>query len=278
MAGARLISSASTSWAKIGPGRNSGSLVRMSSAVCAGDVARQHVGRELDAGEVQPGRGRQRAGGERLGHAGHVVEEHVPAGEQAGQHEAELGALAHDGALDLVEQAVGGRGGGEARLALQVGGGGPGTPTPGGGRWLAVTVSDAFEVVEQAVEVAVEEPGTWHEHAAPVDPVGADGLPQGRWEHPLDLGVVGGVVEVQAVVRPQPFGGDGDDAGAGARRQQRVAVARAWGRCGRCDGGAPGEAARRPPARTRCAVRRGRATAGARPGSRRTPRRGPAGR
>ena len=62
--------------------------------------------------KCEPGGGGQRAGCERLGDTGDVVEEHVTAGEQARQHEAELRPLADDGALDLVEQSVGGARGG----------------------------------------------------------------------------------------------------------------------------------------------------------------------
>ena len=44
-----------------------------------------------------------RAGGERLGHAGHVVEQHVPVGEQAGHDQLQRRPLADDRLADLVD-------------------------------------------------------------------------------------------------------------------------------------------------------------------------------
>ena len=69
----------------------------------AGDVAGQQVGGELQAAEVQPERLGQRAGGQRLAEAGVVLEQHVAAGEDAGQHERERVPLADHDLLDRVE-------------------------------------------------------------------------------------------------------------------------------------------------------------------------------
>src|SRR5690606_28403380 len=69
-----------------------------------------------DAREVEPGGGCEGARHERLGDAGHVVEQHVAVGEQAGEHELEHVALADDGLLDLREQALRGAGGSGDRV------------------------------------------------------------------------------------------------------------------------------------------------------------------
>jgi DNA-directed RNA polymerase subunit beta' len=70
------------------------------------DVRREHVGRELHTREVQTGGGREGARHERLGHARHVVEQHVAIREQTGEDELEHVALAHHGLFDLVQQAL----------------------------------------------------------------------------------------------------------------------------------------------------------------------------
>ena len=71
-----------------------------------GHVGGQEVGRELDAAEAEPARLCEGPRCERLRDPGHVLEQHVPVGEEAEQHQLELLALADDGALDLVEQAA----------------------------------------------------------------------------------------------------------------------------------------------------------------------------
>ena len=101
--GARLISSASRRLAKIGPGRNSNSSVALVPDRRAGDVGREQIGRELHAREAEAGDRRERARRQRLCEPGDVLEQHVPVGEQAREHELEQVALADDGALDLVE-------------------------------------------------------------------------------------------------------------------------------------------------------------------------------
>ncbi len=73
-------------------------------------VARQQVGRELDAGEAQARDRGERPGGERLREARDVLEQDVPVGEQAGEDECQPVPLADDRALDLVEDVTRPRG------------------------------------------------------------------------------------------------------------------------------------------------------------------------
>ncbi len=54
------------------------------------DVARQHVGRELDAGEAEAGRRGDRPRGKGLGDSWDVVEQHMSTGEQGGNDEFQL--------------------------------------------------------------------------------------------------------------------------------------------------------------------------------------------
>ncbi len=79
---ARLISSASTIWAEIGPARNSKSAVFMVVDGDAGDVAGQDVRRELDALEFAAGGFREAARQRRLADAGHVFDKQVSGAEQ----------------------------------------------------------------------------------------------------------------------------------------------------------------------------------------------------
>ena len=70
----------------------------------AEDVAGQQVGRELDAAERAvdaPGDGPRE---NRLADAGHVLQQHVPAGQQGRQHLADGLALAQQDRLDVVLQ------------------------------------------------------------------------------------------------------------------------------------------------------------------------------
>ena len=105
-----MISSASTMVAKIGPGWNSKRLLRRVVDRHAGDVARQQVGRELDAAVRALHRGRERAGELRLAGAREVLEEHVALGEQAGEREPRHVLLAEDGLLDVADELVEGVG------------------------------------------------------------------------------------------------------------------------------------------------------------------------
>ena len=63
----------------------------------AGDVRRQQVGRELHASRPPPSARGDGAGQRRLAGAGHVLEQHVTAAEQRGDHQLDDGALAVDG-------------------------------------------------------------------------------------------------------------------------------------------------------------------------------------
>ena len=103
---ARLTSSARTMLAKMPPGRNSNSLVPRFHTDTPGHVGRQQVGGELDAvpGAVdRPGDG---LGQHRLAHAGHVLDQQVPVGHQAGQRHLDDLALALDDPLDVADEGV----------------------------------------------------------------------------------------------------------------------------------------------------------------------------
>ena len=102
LAGARLISSASSRLVNTGPRRM---LKRLGLRVVdrvAGDVAGHQVGRELDAREAAVERLRQRAHQQRLAQAGHAFDQHVAAGEQRDQDLVEHLGLADEGLGDLV--------------------------------------------------------------------------------------------------------------------------------------------------------------------------------
>ena len=97
---ARLISSASTTWATIGPGAElelAGALVVDRDA---GDVARQQVGRELDALEGAAGRARQALGQHRLADAGHVLDQQMPGGREPDDGQLGLGVFSNQDLLD----------------------------------------------------------------------------------------------------------------------------------------------------------------------------------
>ena len=96
--GARLISSASTTLAKIGPVREperavAGRLVLLEQ-LRAGDVARHEVGRELHARERQLERLRERLHQQRLGEPRHADEQRVAAREERGDEVVDDGAAA----------------------------------------------------------------------------------------------------------------------------------------------------------------------------------------
>ena len=106
LAGARLISSASSRFVKTGPERGvelAGLLV-----VDPGpdEVGRDEVRRELDALEVAADRLGERLDGHRLGQAGHALDEQVAAGQEGDDHPLEQVVLADDDLLDLVQQAL----------------------------------------------------------------------------------------------------------------------------------------------------------------------------
>jgi hypothetical protein len=68
----------------------------------ADDVAGQQVGRELDALEVTADRGRERAAGQRLGNAGHPLEQHVSVGQQRHHQRVDDLGLTDDGLRERV--------------------------------------------------------------------------------------------------------------------------------------------------------------------------------
>ena len=90
----RLISSARTMFAKTGPGLNSNCLGLRVEDRDAQHVAGQQVGRELDAAELAVDAAGQRPGQDGLADAGHVFDQHVPAGEQPDQQQIDRTACA----------------------------------------------------------------------------------------------------------------------------------------------------------------------------------------
>jgi hypothetical protein len=70
----------------------------------ADEVAGHEVGGELHARELQPQRHRQGVRQRGLADAGHVLDEQVPAGHQAGHAVLDLRALAHDDRANLIDQ------------------------------------------------------------------------------------------------------------------------------------------------------------------------------
>ena len=107
---ARLISSTSTTLAKIGPGAELELALLLVVDREAGDVGRLQVRRALDARRRRAlDRLRDRAGEDGLRGAGDVLEEHVAAADQRGDDELDLLALAVDDGLDVVDEAVGER-------------------------------------------------------------------------------------------------------------------------------------------------------------------------
>ena len=115
MGGARLISSASTTELKIGPGMEAEGLRALVVDRHAQHVGGQEVARELHAGVLEPERCRQRLGEGGLAHAGDVLDEEMPARQEAGERQAQRVVLADDDAAQLGKhqgQACGGGGAG----------------------------------------------------------------------------------------------------------------------------------------------------------------------
>ena len=77
--------------------------------VGADDVARQQVGRELDAAELQAQARREGLRQQRLGRARRAFEQHMAAAEQRHQHQVDGVGLADHGLGDLRADAVGQR-------------------------------------------------------------------------------------------------------------------------------------------------------------------------
>ncbi len=97
---ARLISSASSTFAKIGPRRKTNSPSRWSKTLTPEDVARQEIARELNATQLAPHGLGESAGQRRLADAGHVLDEDVPAGEQRDERQLDRLWLSLEGLLD----------------------------------------------------------------------------------------------------------------------------------------------------------------------------------
>ena len=76
----------------------------------AHDVAGEEVGRELDALELDAEGGAKGFDKERLGEAGHALEQHVAIGQQGDQQAFDDGILADDGLPDFSAEFLGPRG------------------------------------------------------------------------------------------------------------------------------------------------------------------------
>jgi hypothetical protein len=107
---ARLISSARISCEKTGPGRKRNSLRSRSKIETAGDVGRQQVAGELDAGELQAEQAGQSMGQGGLAQARQIFDQQVAAGKQAGGGEADFVRLAEDDFVGASEHGVEGAG------------------------------------------------------------------------------------------------------------------------------------------------------------------------
>ena len=105
---ARLISSASTTWLKIGPGPELELLGLLVVDRQAGHVRRQQVRRELDAPERAAEAARDGLRQDRLAGPGHVLDQEVTAAQQRDEGEAHLVVLADDDAFDIGEDSIAG--------------------------------------------------------------------------------------------------------------------------------------------------------------------------
>ena len=99
--GARLISSASTTELKIGPGWKRNACAALVEDRHAEHVGGQEVARELDARVLEAERRRERLRERRLADARDVLDQQVAAREQAGEREAQRLVLADDDAGEL---------------------------------------------------------------------------------------------------------------------------------------------------------------------------------
>ena len=142
LAGARLISSASSRLPKTGPSSVSNAPVSGADAR-ADEIRRDEVGRELDAAEAAAENAASVLTVSVLARPGDALQQDVPAGEQRDEHALEHRVLADDDTLALVEHLLE-RGGGLHR-GVAVGGesGGTsdepdGTRLMGVGSWLSV--------------------------------------------------------------------------------------------------------------------------------------------
>ena len=105
LAGARLTSSASSTWQKIGPLRRTNSFCLAVEDVGAGHVGRQQVGRELDALILHAEDAGEGLGQRGLGDAGHAFEQDVAAGQQGDEELMRDRLHADDDAADLRQRA-----------------------------------------------------------------------------------------------------------------------------------------------------------------------------
>ena len=108
LGGVRLISSASSTWAKIGPRTKRSARVPpvVVEHLGAGDVGRHQVRRELDPLEAQVEDLGQGADQQRLGQAGHAGQQAVAAGEERDQQLIDGLVLADDDLAQLVADAA----------------------------------------------------------------------------------------------------------------------------------------------------------------------------
>ena len=98
---ARLISSANTTLAKIGPGAKTELLRPRVVQAAAGDVGRQEVGRELDAVERAGHAAGHGLAHQCLAHPGHVFQQDVFAGQQGDHAQSHGLTLAQHHAADV---------------------------------------------------------------------------------------------------------------------------------------------------------------------------------
>ena len=101
---ARLISSASTILAKIGPALKANCRVSALIDAAAGNVARQQVGRELDAAKLAGQAAGDGLADERFADARHVFQQDMLAGQQGHDGKPDDFGLAQDDAADVFAQ------------------------------------------------------------------------------------------------------------------------------------------------------------------------------
>ena len=98
---ARLISSASTIWAKIGPWPELEPAGLLVEDADAGDVARQQIGRELNPLERRADAARDRFRQHRFADAWHIFDQDVAAAKQRHQHELDFAPFADYDLFDV---------------------------------------------------------------------------------------------------------------------------------------------------------------------------------
>ena len=98
---ARLISSASTTWLMIGPGRNSNSWALLVEPAQAGHIGGQQVRGELDAAEGAAQRSCQRARQGGFAGAGHIFQQNMSLAQHGRQQQLDHFIFADDDFLDI---------------------------------------------------------------------------------------------------------------------------------------------------------------------------------